>query len=132
MNYQYFEDVSFEKRVWVPSANISNYVMFFPKPFIGTPDRLGRISFKNLIITLSESEIIPKVLIFWNYAARVCLEGSSLLPVLSKIEQMGVKILVSGFYLEKTNKKNKLRIGKLANNFDLLEAIHKAQKVVSF
>lgn len=132
VNFKYFEDAYYEKRVWAPSANISNYVMIFTHYYLGSKDAIGRKSFKNLIVTLSESEIVPKVLVFWNHAARACLDGSSLVPVLHKIEQAGVKVLVSGFFLEKFNLKDRLRVGKLANNFDLLAAIHKAQKVVSF
>ena len=132
VSYQYFEDAYFEKRVWAPSANISNYLMVFTRTYLGSKDKIGRLSFKNLVVTLSESEIVPKVLVFWNHAAKACLQGSSLLPFISKIEQNGVKVLVSGLYLEKFHLKEKLRVGKLANNFDLLEAIHKAQKVVSF
>jgi len=106
--------------------------MIFTKNFIGTNDRLGRKSFRNLIVSLSESEIVPKVLVFWNHSARACIEGSKLLPIIAKIEQTGVKVLVSALFLEKYLLKEKLRVGKLANNFDLLEAIHKAQKIVSF
>ncbi len=132
LSYKHFEDVYFEKRVWMPSANISNYVMIFTRLSLGNRDSLGRVSFKNLVITLSESEIVPRVLVFWNSAVKACVEGSPLLGFLSKIEKTGVRILVSGFALEKLMIKEKLRVGKLANNFDLLEAIHKAQKVVSF
>ncbi len=106
--------------------------MVFTKLYLGTSDRIGRRSFKDLVVTLAESEIVPKVLVFWNHAAKACLEGSSLIPSLSKIEGTGVKILVSGLFLDKFHLKDKLRIGKLANNLDLLEAIHKAQKVVTF
>lgn len=130
-SYKYFEDAYFEKRVWVPSANISNYLMFFSRAFIGEKTAHGRQAFKNLVVTLSESEIVPKVIVFWNRSSKVCLVGSSLLRALGKLEQAGVKILVSGAYLEENNLKDQLRAGKLANNFDLLEVIHKAQKVVS-
>jgi hypothetical protein len=131
VNYRYFEDVLFEKRVWIQSANISNYLILFTKRFLGTRDSVGRTSFRDLLVTLSESEIIPKVIVFWNHAAKSCLDGSRLLPVIHKLEQSGVRILVSGLYLEKRGMKDRLRAGKLANNFDLLAAIHKAQKIVS-
>ena len=132
VSYQYFEDAAFEKRIWMPSANVSNYLLLFTAPFLGTRDPLGRKSFNDFIITLSESEIVPRVLAFWNHAVKACVEGSPLLPALAKIERTGVKILVSGPALDHLQLKNSLRIGKLANHFDLLEAIHKAQKIVNF
>ena len=132
VSYQQFEDAYFEKRVWMPSANVSNYAMIFTRLFLGEKTVLGRTSMKNLLIALSENEVVPRTLVFWNSSVKVCVEGSPLLPALSKIERAGVKILVSGYALDKLHLKSALRIGKLANNFDLLEAIQKAQKVVSF
>ncbi|MBF0503202.1 MAG: hypothetical protein HQM09_23950 [Candidatus Riflebacteria bacterium] len=116
----------------MPSANLSNYILIFTAPYIGTRDPLGRASFQDFIITLSESEILPRTLVFWNHAVQACIEGSPLLGPLAKIERTGVRILVSGPALDKLDQKSKLRIGKLANNFDLLDAIHKANKVVNF
>jgi len=116
----------------MPSANLSNYVLIFTRLYLGARGKLGMESFKNLVITLSESEIVPRVLVFWNSSVKACVEGSPLLPAIGKIERNGVRVLVSGYALERLHLKAKLRLGKLANNFDLLEAIHKAQKVVSF
>ena len=130
--YQDFEDVCFEKRVWIPSASISNYVMMFTRLYIGGKTSLGRRSFKDLIITLSESALVPRVLVFWTNSVKACLEGSPLLDAIHKIEKTGTRVLVHGYALDKLQLKSKLRAGKLANNFDLLEAINKAQKVVTF
>jgi hypothetical protein len=131
-NYQHFEDVYFEKRVWVPSANISNYLMIFTRLYLGENDPLGKEALANLIMTLAESEVLPRVLVFWTHAVRMCVEGSALLPALAKIERAGSRVLVSAHALEAFHLKPALRAGKLANNLDLLEAINKAQKVVSF
>ena len=132
ISYQTFEDAYYEKRVWMPSANVSNYVMIFTGLSMGARSKLGRAAFINLIKTLSESEIVPRTIVFWNNAVKACLENSPLLSALARIERAGVKILVSTHALEKLGAKNKLRAGKLANTIDLLEAIHKSQKVVSF
>ncbi|HNV72466.1 MAG TPA: hypothetical protein PKO06_22345 [Candidatus Ozemobacteraceae bacterium] len=132
VTYQIFEDAYYEKRVWMPSANLSNYVMIFTSLSLGHKSRLGRLAFRHLLQTLSESEFVPRILVFWNHAVKACVEGSPLLPCLARIERAGVKILVCTFALEKLKLKSKLRSGKLASNIDLLDAIHKAQKVVSF
>ncbi len=132
VSYQIFEDAYYEKRVWMPSANLSNYVLIFTSLSLGKRSRLGRLAFRNFLQTLSESEFVPRVIVFWNYAVKACVEGSPLLPCLARIERAGVKILVCTFALEKLKLKSRLRSGKLASNIDLLDAIHKAQKVVSF
>lgn len=99
---------------------------------MGSRDRIARASFRHLLVTLAASEIIPRFLVFWNRAARVCIEGSKLLPTLVQLERAGVRILVSAHALERMKAKNRLRVGRLANHFDLLEAINKVQKVVTF
>ncbi|MGM0599306.1 MAG: hypothetical protein ACQETH_05740 [Candidatus Rifleibacteriota bacterium] len=131
LDHTYFEGVYFEKRVWVPSAKISNYLMMFTKLYIGENDELGKASFRDILITLSESELVPRTLVFWNNAVKACVEGSPLVPTLNKIERLGVRILVAGHALEQLELKSEMRAGKLANHFDLIEALSKVQKVVS-
>lgn len=122
----------FEKRVWMPSANVANFLLMFTRCSIGGRSKLGSESFSNLIVTLSESEFVPRTLVFWNTAVKACMEGSPLIPAITRIERAGVKVLVSGFALERLGLKGQLRVGKLANTIDLLEAINKTQKIVTF
>ena len=106
--------------------------MMFSRLYIGENDDLGKSSFRDILITLSESELVPRTLVFWNNAVKTCVEGSPLLPALNKIERLGVKILVAGHALDKLNLKGEMRVGKLANHYDLLDAINQVQKVVTF
>lgn len=122
----------FEKRVWVPSAKVSNYLIMFSRLYIGENDDLGKGSFRDIIVTLSESELVPRTLVFWNNAVKACVEGSPLVSYLHKIERLGVRILVAGHALDLLGIKSDLRAGKLANHFDLMEAINQVQKVVTF
>jgi hypothetical protein len=131
LDHTYFEGVYFEKRVWVPSAKISNYLMMFSRLYVGENDELGKASFRDILITLSESELVPRTLVFWNNAVKACVDQSPLVPTLHKIERLGVRILVAGHALDMLDLKSELRVGKLANHFDLLEAINQVQKVVS-
>ncbi len=126
------EEAYYEKRVWIASARLSNSLMFFSKPFIGEDDELGRNSIKDIIVTLSESEIVPKYIVFWNNAVQLCVENSDAISAINKLEKYGVKILVASHALDKLNLKNKLRVGKLANHFDLIDSINQVQKVINF
>ena len=128
----FFEETYYEKRVWIASARLSNALMMFSKCFIGEDDELGHNSLEGILVTLSECEVVPKYIVFWNNSVKLCVENSKLLPVISKLEKYGVKILVAGFALEKLNLKSSLRVGKLANNFDLIDAMNKVQKVINF
>jgi hypothetical protein len=98
---------------------------------VGENDDLGKGSFRDIIITLSESELVPRTIVFWNNAVKACVEKSPLIPMLNKIERLGVKILVAGHALDHLGLKSELRVGKLANHFDLIDAINQVQKVVT-
>jgi len=106
--------------------------MMFTRLYIGENDDLGKNSFRDILITLSESELVPRTLVFWNNAVKACVEGSPLLPVINKIEKLGVRVLVAGHALDKLGIKGAMRAGKLANHFDLLDAINQVQKVINF
>lgn len=104
----------------------------FTKYGVGDENEMGRGSFRDIIITLSESELVPRVIAFWNTSVKACVENSDLLSALNKLEQAGVKILVAGHALNALELKKLLRVGRLANHFDLITAINKVQKVVTF
>jgi sulfur transfer complex TusBCD TusB component (DsrH family) len=105
--------------------------MMFTRLYVGENDEMGKCSFRDILITISESELVPRTLVFWNNAVKACVEGSPLLATINKIEKLGVRVLVAGHALDKLNLKGALRAGKLANHFDLLEAINQVQKVVN-
>ena len=104
----------------------------FTKLGIGDESKLGEISFKDTIVTYSESEMVPRIIVFWNNAVKACVEGSELLDALSNLEKAGVKILVASHALNELNLKASLRVGLLANHLDLIDAINRVQKVVTF
>ncbi len=106
--------------------------MMFTRLYVGENDELGKASFRDILIALSESELIPRTLVFWNNAVKACVEGSPLLATINKIEKLGVRVLVAGHALEKLGIKGDLRVGKLANHFDLLDAVNQVQKVINF
>ncbi|MBF0408128.1 MAG: hypothetical protein HQM10_12295 [Candidatus Riflebacteria bacterium] len=132
VNYQYFEDVLFEKRIWMPSANISNYLLMFTAPYLGSRDKHGRRSFKDFLTATSESEVVPRTIVFWNRSVIACFEGSPILPALSRLDKSGVKILVSAQAINRMKAMDRLVTGKLANYTDLLDAMHKSQKIITF
>ena len=132
MDPNFFEETYYEKRVWIASARLSNSLMMFSKPFIGEDDEMGRNTINDILVTLSESEIVPKFIVFWNNAVKLCVEDSKLVPVINKLEKYGVRVLVAGHALDKLNLKSSLRVGKLANHFDLVDAMNQVQKVINF
>ena len=128
----FFEETYYEKRVWIASARLTNSLMMFSKPFVGEDDEMGRNAVNDILVTLSESEIVPKYIVFWNNAVKLCVEDSKLLSAINRLEKYGVRVLVAGHALDKLNLKSSLRVGKLANHFDLIDAINQVQKVINF
>lgn len=132
LEQNFFEETYYEKRVWIASARLANSLMIFSKPFVGEDDEMGRKSIYDILVTLSESEVVPKYIAFWNNAVKLCIEDSDFLAPINKLEKSGVRVLVAGHALNKLNLKNALRVGKLANHFDLVDTINQVQKVVNF
>ena len=60
LDTNFFEEAYYEKRVWIASARLSNSLMMFSKTFIGEDDEMGRNSLNDMLVTLSESEMVPK------------------------------------------------------------------------
>lgn len=93
-------------------------------------DELGTVLMRSFIHTLTEMETQPDVMIFYNSAVKLTIEGSDVLHDLKKIEEKGIKILVCGTCLNFFNIKEKLRIGLVSNMYDITETLLKAKKIV--
>lgn len=116
----------------MPSAQVSNYLIMFTRMYIGENDSLGRSSIFDMLLSLSEGEFVPRVIAFWNNSVKACIKGSKAVSYITKLEQIGVRILVMAHALDELGLKTELCVGKLAGYFDLFEAVNSVQKVLTF
>jgi hypothetical protein len=128
----YFKREYYDKHAWLNTPSMGDQLFVFTKLYIGEDEEMGRKAFSDFLVTISESHPLPKGLVFWNRAVLACVEKSETLGIILKLEEQGVNILVSDSALLSLKIKNTLRTGKPTSYFELLEAISKAQKIITF
>ena len=83
-------------------------------------DDLGTILMKGYLYTLSESDIIPKELIFLNGGVKLTVKGSEVLE----------SLLSCGTCLDFYGIKDDLAIGEISNMYTIVESMNTSNKVI--
>lgn len=85
---------------------------------------------KGYIFALTQSEQLPKQLLFFNGGARLTTEGSESLADLQQLSERGVEILTCGTCLDFYGIKEKLCVGGVTNMYAISESLLSADKVI--
>lgn len=93
-------------------------------------DDLGTILMKGYLYTLSESDILPKELIFLNGGVKLTVNKSEVLESLKNLEKSGVKIMSCGTCLDFYGLKEDLAIGEISNMYSIVESMNRSKKVI--
>lgn len=108
-----------------------NTVIAFGSAVMGQgDDRLGAQLMKGYIFALTQSEQLPKQLLFFNGGARLTTEGSESLADLRQLSERGVEILTCGTCLDFYGIKEKLCVGGVTNMYAISESLLSADKVI--
>jgi selenium metabolism protein YedF len=75
-------------------------------------DELGNIIMSSFFSKLTESQVKPARLVFWNAGVKLVAEGSWALGLLKKLEAAGVEILTCATCLDFYDITDKVRVGK--------------------
>ena len=93
-------------------------------------DDLGKTLMKGFIFALSQQDVLPKTILFYNGGASIPTEGSVSLEDLKAMEAQGVEILTCGTCLDFYGLKDKLAVGGVTNMYSIVEKLTKAGKVI--
>jgi selenium metabolism protein YedF len=106
-------------------------VFFISSDTIGKgSDELGGILMKVFFSTLLEVTPMPQKLIFMNNGVKLTVEGSEFLESLSKLEKKGVELLICGTCLDYFGLKEKIKVGRVSNFYEITETLLQAGKVI--
>ncbi len=94
-------------------------------------DELGAVLMRALFPTLLEANPRPTKLIFMNSGVILTVEGSVYLEDISKLEKEGIEIFVCGTCLDFFNLKDKVKVGKISNFFEITQTLVEADKVIT-
>ena len=93
-------------------------------------DELGKILMKSFIYTVSETEPLPKTMVFYNGGVRLTCQGSEVLDDLKKLEAAGVEIISCGTCLDFLKLKEDLRVGSISNMYTIYEKLKDQKKYI--
>ena len=93
-------------------------------------EELGRILMNSFLHTMAKTDPLPRCVILLNGGVKLAAEGSDLLAVLSDMSDIGVEILSCGTCLDFFHLKDKLRVGRVSNMTEIVQALSAARKVL--
>lgn len=94
-------------------------------------DELGKSLMKAFIYSLTEQEILPQRIIFYNYGVKITTVNSQMIDDLKKLESLGVKIYSCGACLNFYKLEDSLLVGEVTNLYSVSEYMLKAEKVIN-
>lgn len=93
-------------------------------------DELGAVLMKGFIFALTQQDVLPSTVLFYNGGANLTIEGSASLEDLKNLEAQGVEIMTCGTCLNYYNVADKLAVGEVTNMYAIVEKLTQADLVV--
>ena len=102
------------------------YIVVMGSKAMGTGnDELGETLLKAFIYSLTEQDILPTHLIFYNEGAKLTTDLSPVLQDLETLEKANVEILTCGACLDYFDLMEKLAVGEVTNMLHIVELMSK-------
>lgn len=115
----------------VPAAAQDETVVCITSDVMGHgDDELGKNLLKSFLYALTESETVPRKIIFYNGGVKMSTEGSPCIDDLKKLEAKGTEILSCGACLNHFGLTEKLLVGEVSNMYVILESMVAASKLI--
>lgn len=93
-------------------------------------DELGKVLIKGFIFAVTQLDVLPKAMLFYNGGATLTAEGSDSLEDLRLLESQGVEIMTCGTCLDYYGLKEKLAVGTVTNMYSIVETMAGASKII--
>lgn len=107
-------------------------VIFLNKDRIGHgEDELGKMLMKAFLTNVLAVEPLPTHIAFMNAGVRLTVGESEVLDILKELEKKSVNLLVCGTCLDYFELKDKLGVGKVSNQNEIVKTFTAASKVIT-
>lgn len=93
-------------------------------------DELGKVLMKGFIYGLSQLDVLPEKILFYNGGVTLTTEGSDSIEDLKAMEAQGVQIFSCGTCLNYYGLTEKLMVGEVTNMYSIVEAMAAAAKII--
>jgi selenium metabolism protein YedF len=108
------------------------WALFLGKDTIGDGDKtLGESLARMFFYTLTQSEDLPRWIIFMNNGVKLPALDDQVAEHLKALQEKGCMILVCGTCLNFYGLKETLRIGTISNMYDITVCLQEADKVIT-
>ena len=114
----------------IPDAPKNTAVVISSKYMGSGDDQLGAVLMKSFIFSLTQLEVLPKTVIFYNGGVHLSCEGSESLQDLKSLEAKGTEIISCGTCLNHYGLTEKLQVGRVTNMYEIAETMLKASSIV--
>lgn len=94
-------------------------------------DTLGATLMKGFIFTLTQSKPFPKKIMFLNGGVKLTSDNEETIKNLKVLEDAGVEIVSCGACLDFYGLKEKVKVGKIGNMYDIVDSLNKAVNKVT-
>ncbi len=104
-----------------------------------TSDGMGRTDDQSLrerlantfLRLLDEGGVLPGAICFYTEGVRLACDGSPILDELKKLEAQGVHLILCSTCLNAYGLQDQVRVGIIGGMADIIEAMQRADKVIS-
>ena len=93
-------------------------------------DSLGETLMKSYIYALSESDKLPRKMMFLNSGVKLVSSESAVLEILKSLESKGVEILSCGVCLDFYGLKQMMSVGEVTNMYAIVEEMNSVAKLI--
>lgn len=115
----------------VPDARTGKTVVAIGSECMGNGnDDLGHVLMKSFLYSLTQQDVLPAAVIFYNTGAKLTCEGSPVLEDVKSLEALGVEILTCGTCLDFQHLKEKLQVGGVTNMYEIAERMLTADHLI--
>lgn len=109
-----------------------NTVLVFTKYGIGhAPEELQLNLAGKFLGLLANADTYPAKILFYTEGVKLVCEGSPLLPTLGQFEKAGVELIICSTCLNYYSLTDQVTVGIVGGMPDIIEAMQKAEKVIS-
>ncbi|NFG22523.1 sulfurtransferase-like selenium metabolism protein YedF [Clostridium botulinum] len=111
---------------------LSKWSIFIGKEIIGSgSEELGKSLMKMYFYTMTESDDLPKSILFMNEGVKIPALNEQIVEHLKDLEKKGVEILVCGTCLNFYGLEEELKVGKVSNMYEISNYMKSSSKVIT-
>ncbi len=128
------DGVSTDKDVQPTKQDVKSqdsYIVVINSPTMGVGDDvLGKQLLKTFVYTLTEQDVLPQMIIFYNGGVPFVTEDSDVLEDLKTLASQGVQIYACGACLNYYDLTDKVAVGEITNMYRIVEMMRQADRIV--